>query len=560
MNGRFHVRQIEGAINQLFKDSIDLSDLEPKKQTEINFLSRGLAAYSLYVLAGIDTDVAAQSVVDGYEDNGIDAIYYDKKLNTIWIVQSKWIQKGQGQPETGDMRKFKDGILDLREERLGRFNERVKARKEEISTALGNPGIKIRAVIAYTGLELSKHNRTILEDLVKDLNDYDEIGSYEIFNLESAFKALADSINSNSINVECQLSNWGKVDEPFEAFYGQISAVDVAKWWAKYNNKLFSRNIRNFIGSSEVNDDISRTILEEPEIFWYFNNGITVLCQEIHKKGISKDRKIGEFICKGISVINGAQTIGSIGNVYEEHPEKVENADIFVKFISLENCPDGFSVRVTRATNTQNKVENRDFVSLDVVQERLRRELQVWGKTYHYKRTENLADDDSQSCNLQEATIALSCANADISLSIYAKKEISKLWSDTSKEPYKAIFNDSLKAVTLWRCVEVYRAVMNEIKIRKKNSVDKGESSFYEHAELFILHIVFQFIKKEEGKALSLDEFKFNDYIRRNLQGLISKSIQCTNNYLLENQPKVVHSRFFASLKKNRELKTSVLS
>lgn len=560
MSGRFHTRQVEGAISQLFKDLIDLSDLEQKKQTEVTFLSRGLAAYSLYVLAGVDVDVAAQSIVDGYEDNGIDAIHYDKKQNTLWVVQSKWIQKGQGQPETGDMRKFKDGVLDLRDEKLERFNERVKARKKEILKALKTPTIKIRAIIAYTGVELSKHNRTILEDLTKELNDYDEIGSYEIFNLENAFKALADSINSNSINVEVTLSNWGRVDEPFEAFYGQISAVDVAKWWKHYNNRLFSRNIRNFIGNSEVNDDISRTIAEEPEIFWYFNNGITVLCQEIHKKGISKDRKNGEFVCKGISVINGAQTIGSIGSVYEDYPDAVENAEIFIKFISLENCPNDFSVRVTRATNTQNKVENRDFVSLDPTQEKLRRELYVWGKTYHYKRTDNSIDDNSQSCTLQEATIALACANSDVSLSVFAKKEIAKLWSDTSKEPYKAIFNDSLKAVMLWRSVEVYRVVMDEIGSRNKITVDKAEHLLYEHGDLFILYVVFQLIKKTEGKALTVDEFKFNDYLRRSVPDLISESIQSTKDYLELNYSKVVHSRFFSSLKKCQELKTLILS
>lgn len=562
MSGRFYVRQLEGAITKLFKDSIDLSDLEQKKQTESSFLSRGLAAYSLYVLASTDVDIAAQSVIDGYEDNGIDAIYYDKKQNVLWLVQSKWIQKGQGQPETGDMRKFKDGILDLRDEKIERFNEKVKARKKEIFEAIGTPGIKIRAIIAYTGSEFSKHNRTILEDLVKDLNDYDEIGSYEIFNLEKAFKALSDSINSNSINIDCQLSNWGRVDEPFKAFYGQISAVDVARWWEQYNNKLFSRNIRNFIGSSEVNDDISRTLLEEPEIFWYFNNGITILCEEIHKKGLSKDRNSGEFTCKGISVINGAQSIGSIGRVYEENPEALESAEVFVKFISLEKCPDDFSVRVTRATNTQNKVDNRDFVSLDPVQERLRRELQVWGKAYHYKRTENLANESlslSAVCTLQDATIALACLNSDVSLSISAKKEIYKLWSDTSKEPYKAIFNDSLKAITLWRSVEIYRVVLNEIASRNKISTDKGESSLYENGDFFILHTILQSINRTEGKALTVDEFKFDEYVRKKLPELISRSIESTYTCLMKGYPNASHSRFFGSIKKCQELKANVM-
>ena len=301
---KFHVRQLEGEIKRLFDEHICLDDVTDEKKKHLCFLSRGLAAYSLQILADITAEEAAHSVVDGFDDNGIDAIYFDENKSTLWFVQSKWIQKGIGQPDTGDTRKFKDGILDLMDEKFDRFNDKVKAKKNEVRSAIESRGLNVKAILAYTGSDLSAHNRRVIDDLLSALNDYDEIASFELFNLEHSFKALTDSINSNNIKVEFNLSNWGKVEEPYEAYYGQICAIDVANWWKEYKGKLFSKNIRDFIGNSEVNNEISRTIQEEPENFWYFNNGITVLCQEINRIGVGKDRKTGSFSCKGISVIN----------------------------------------------------------------------------------------------------------------------------------------------------------------------------------------------------------------------------------------------------------------
>ncbi|MEO1559492.1 MAG: AIPR family protein, partial [Cyanobacteria bacterium J06632_19] len=94
------------------------------------------------------------------------------------------------------------------------------------------------------------------------------------------------------------------VDEPYQAFYGQINAFEVGEWWLENKNKLFAKNIRDFLGGSEVNSEITKTIENEPELFWYFNNGITVLCKDITKIGIKKDRKQGDFTAKGISIVN----------------------------------------------------------------------------------------------------------------------------------------------------------------------------------------------------------------------------------------------------------------
>ena len=67
-----------------------------------NFFTKALCAYFLYSYADTDIDQAVKSIVDGREDNGIDAIHVDSD-NTIWLLQSKYIKNGNQEPDLGDV-------------------------------------------------------------------------------------------------------------------------------------------------------------------------------------------------------------------------------------------------------------------------------------------------------------------------------------------------------------------------------------------------------------------------------------------------------------------------
>lgn len=98
-----------------------------------------------------------------------------------------------------------------------------------------------------------------------------------------------------------------------------------------------------------------------------------------------------------------------------------------MRFISLENCPPDFAVEVTTATNTQNKIELRDFASLDPTQERLRQDLVLdLQKIYAYKSGEVISSPQD-GCTIDEATIALACSLPEVQFAADAKRYISQL-------------------------------------------------------------------------------------------------------------------------------------
>ncbi|AOW98987.1 hypothetical protein BJP34_05590 [Moorena producens PAL-8-15-08-1] len=375
-------------------------------------------------------------------------------------------------------------------------------------------------------------------------------------------QALHDQNNPKNIDVKFYLENWGMIAEPYQAFYGQINAVDVGKWWVENKNRLFAQNIREFLGNSDVNEEMVKTLENDPELFWYFNNGITVLCQEISQVGVNKNRKFGEFQAKGISIVNGAQTIGCIGALYEDSSpeiiEKLEDAEISIRFISLEKCQEDFGEKVTRATNTQNKVENRDFVALDPQQERLYREFKTLGKKYHYKRTAETIERNDKNYELDEATVALACANSHIDLVMTAKQELSKLWSDPSKPPYTKLFNSHVNALQLYRQIEIKREVESIIKNEQVKDNSQIADALFKHGKLFILHLVFTKIPKKY-LANETSEKDFNLYKNNQLPELVKNIIKVAEDYLNKNNNQSHIWHLFRSMKKLKDLKSFII-
>ena len=135
-------------------------------------------------------------------------------------------------------------------------------------------------------------------------------------------------------------------------------------------------------------------------------------------------RDFGTFKAADANVVNGAQTVSTIGR-FTGNPENLKRVRVPLRIISLESAPDEYGTLITRTNNTQNRIEPRDFVAQDPEQLRLRTELLVESVDYCVIRTESFVAGPS-AFDLQEATSALACASGKTSLAVQAKREIGK--------------------------------------------------------------------------------------------------------------------------------------
>jgi hypothetical protein len=239
-----------------------------------------------------------------------------------------------------------------------------------------------------------------------------------------------------------------------------------------------------------VNNLVLATITDSPENFWYFNNGVTVLCASIDKAPAGgPERRQGTFGLKGVSVVNGAQTVGTLARALRQGKQsELDAVRVMVRFISLEDAAEDFAERVTRATNAQNVIGGRDFVGLDPEQTRLRDDFSVDNLIYAVRSGEARPDPD-KGCEFADAAVALACAHS-AGLATQAKREVSRLWDDITKSPYKALFNPQTNHLRVWRSVQILRAVDRELD-RLRGGLDNRTKGYAVHGNRLIAHVVF---------------------------------------------------------------------
>ena len=560
-----HLFRIEQHLKSEFSELISLSDIKHLNKTEQNtcFLSRSQAALAVKYLTNSTNENAANSVCDGFGDNGIDAIYIDNDNKTLYLVQSKWISKGNTSPKKKEIQSFLIGVDDLIKLRFDKFNDKIKERKTDLINCFKDISFKIRIVLTYTSNQpVSNEAKKEIDEKVNLYNDSTDLFSHIIVNQKELYKGLLSGIDPSPINLnEITIYNWGKHTEPYEGLYGEVEAEQIAKLWKEYGQSLMVKNLRQFKDVSQVNDLIKFTISNQPQNFWYFNNGITALCKGIGKSAIhGNDRTAGVFSFKDVSIVNGAQTFGSIGDAYKYYPDQIKNAKVQIRFINLANAPEGFEKEITRYTNTQNRIENKDFASLDPEQERLKHELLLDKKEYVYKTGEKIMKKDV-SCDIEEATYALACAHEDISLSVIAHRNIGTIWLDIERPPYKSIFNSLTTGQKLWRAVTISRIVKDCLSNINNLYSENMRSMTAIHGDGLILYKVFQIFGREnldnEDPKLSIDKKQINDLVDNILVTLCEGIDQLYPgiyiNSLFKNTEKITRLSKYIDVKLNLE-------
>ena len=494
---KLHVRHVREALEVLYSDKIDLTDYANASDSQRTkaFLSRALAALSVQRLTDLSPELTAKTVTDGTGDNGIDAIFIDRPHSRIILVQSKWDGSGNGTLGLGDARNFIAGFKDLTDEKWDRFNPKLKPLQEQLSDALSDASVTFILTVATTGqTDLSEPVQTAFDDMLKEVNYPQPLAELEILGLHEFHTTISRGLEGRRIDIDVVLENWGTVTEPYEAYYGTVGGNVIADWYERHGDRLFAKNIRNSLGNTLVNEALIETLTTEGKNFWYFNNGVTVLCDKVSKRprGVAS-RTYGDFSLQGASVVNGAQTVASIYNANRKSATATENTRAWVRFISLEGCPADFANAVTRATNTQNTVDGRDFVALDPQQGRLRTELLLsLQKTYSIKRGDQQPSVQT-GCTVSEAAVALACANRDSNLAVLAKASVGRLWESTERAPYTIIFNSGVTAYRLWRSVETLRAVDAALEKRKRE-LEGRPRAIAVQGNRIVLHLVFRML------------------------------------------------------------------
>ncbi|MGC9671231.1 AIPR family protein [Planosporangium sp. 12N6] len=487
--------QLRKALEREFGGLIDMTD--PAGQRDSNgqmFRSRAAAALVVRSLTGCDSAAAAGGIVDGFNDEGIDAVATDATAR-LWLVQSKWSDHGDKSISVGEVNSLLDGFRLLSRREFSGLNPRLQAFEPQITEVLNNPKRKITLVLSVMGSQqISRDVARRLDDAVVESNRYnrdDPILDYRVFLMKDLRQILKDDLREAPISLTVGMGTWHKLSGHLEAYQGEVAVGSVAAWYNEHGDRLFERNLRKPLGQTEVNLGMVNTLLREPENFCALNNGITMLCESVVPNlwNPSAAESPVNLTVIGASVVNGAQTVSAVREAVRQDPTATKVGYVSVKVISLRDAPPELGVQITQATNRQNQVELRDFVALDPVQADIEEDFRLsLPQRYVVMRGDEIpAPEDG--CTVEEAAEALACARRDPELVIRAIADLDLLWERGPQGAYAILFHRRPRtALEIWRSVLFLRAVKTALADSRNSRRGRAEA-VVEQGELLIAHL-----------------------------------------------------------------------
>lgn len=332
-------------------------------------------------------------ITDGNDDSSCDIVFdrFDNQGQRVfYIVQSKWNNADNCDNEVakGDVLQALNDFDTIIRGKKEHVNEKLKQKIEELQEHFKRNG-----EVKFIYLTLCNRNSKV-EDNVKSFLDnhkrtkveFYDINRIKIDFIERRYKNI-DPINplenyynpeESKITLEIQKNNKSsgnfiRIEKPFEAYVFLIKPKTIYELFEKYGFSLFFKNVRNPLLESDFNKEIQQTTTDNPAYFWYYNNGITAITYLLPEE-IRDEANLIELT--GLQIINGAQTVYSVYQAYKEaSPTKREIIDreAIITLRLLKSGGKDFDLNVTRFTNSQNPVNERDFMANDDIQIKLQK-------------------------------------------------------------------------------------------------------------------------------------------------------------------------------------------
>lgn len=157
-----------------------------------------------------------------------------------------------------------------------------------------------------------------------------------------------------------------KTDENYSVFLAIIRGDELGAIYREYGTRLLELNVRSFLQlKGAVNRGIRETLINSPERFLAYNNGISATASKIELVKIA-DGSMAIRKIHDLQVVNGGQTTASIHNALVR--DESDLSQVFVQMKLTVVQPEHLNeivAEISRFSNTQNKVTVVDFSSND---------------------------------------------------------------------------------------------------------------------------------------------------------------------------------------------------
>lgn len=344
-------------------------------------------------------DAAVKALTGATGDKSIDAIFFDDKVKQVHVIQGKYRQSDSHGESRSDVLSFADLSTIPWEEKnvlaafYNKLDPLVRSKFEELVKRVRSQKYALRLYYVTTG----KCSKTIVNEAKERAWNAEGQVELRVFDSKGVLNMLKDYLEGVAPAVptlflplasEGPIINEGAVHrfdprKGVESWVFSMETKDIAEMYDKAGIRLFARNIRGYLGGTEINESMAQTIRDEPDNFWYYNNGVTIVCDDM-KREVYEGKDVMRV--ERPQVINGQQTTRTLSK------ESATKGSVLLKVIKIRRHAgddeeyDQLVNSIVRATNWQNYIEPSDLVSNDYVQVSIERSLRKVGYQYIRKR------------------------------------------------------------------------------------------------------------------------------------------------------------------------------
>ncbi|MDO7021439.1 AIPR family protein, partial [Brachyspira innocens] len=316
-------------------------------------LQRFLNNYSSEILTDI-TDGPDDNMIDIFNINtknknniiNIFQVKYKTESNLNTTIQSNDIESFLNKIEKVFIRGDIDNI---------RFNNYLLAKYNEYKDLEKSSHIRFNLFLVTNGNDISEYDKKEIDKFekrnhlfkVKVINDFNFFIT-KIHNSE-------DSIYKMTLESQEHLT----IKDSIISYVVNVKTYEICSLYEKYGEHILDENVRKRI-KSQLNNKIKKSIVDEPKMFWYKNNGISIICKraEIIPLGGMTTIELEEPY-----IINGGQTTTTLYNIFKKDRNNKIFYDSSILVRIYQTTQQDLIDKIVIGTNQQNKITEYDLRS-----------------------------------------------------------------------------------------------------------------------------------------------------------------------------------------------------
>lgn len=304
---------------------------------------------------------------------------------------------------------------------------------------------KVRIII-LTNTLLSSRLQSLKESELKGFKCF-----FDIWDMERLYRVETSGTGNESIIIDFE-QEFGKrlpclpaFTDPgtFQSYLLAIPGQLMARLYEKHGERLLEQNVRTFLQfRGNINKGLRNTIINEPRMFFAYNNGITATAEAIETDIEDGNERIK--LIKNLQIVNGGQTTASLYTALVKSKANLEHVYVQMKLTIVPSEQlEQVVPRISEYANTQNKVNAADFFSNHPFHLRIEEfSRRLWAPSlegglrethWYYERTRGqYANAQANLTNAQKKEFL----NQNPRLQMFTKTDLAKFHYSWEKLPY----------------------------------------------------------------------------------------------------------------------------